>query len=411
MESKIKTCRHCKNELKYELINLGKTPPSNSFLKIDELEKGEIFYPLTTFVCEKCFLVQVPEYKSHSDIFNDDYAYFSSYSDSWLNHIEKYVENITDELNLSKDSFVLEIASNDGYLLKNFVNKSIPCLGVEPTQNTAKIAIESGIDTLIEFFSYNLSNELKKADLIICNNVLAHVPDINDFVKGLKNVLKPGGTITIEFPHLLNLLESFQFDTIYHEHFSYLSLFSTKKIFESFDLEIYKVDKILTHGGSLRLYVKNKSCNQIEIDPSVQEILDLEVSCGINNLEFYENFKIGALNIKLNALNFLIDTKIKKKSVLAYGAAAKGNTFLNYCGVGRDLIPYVVDKSEHKQGRFLPTNNIPILNETIISEIKPDYIIILPWNLEEEIKRQLSYVNKWGCKFVTFIPQLNISEG
>ena len=391
------------------MINLGKNPASNSYLNITELDNSEKFYPLTVYVCKNCFLTQVPEYKSHQEIFNNEYAYFSSYSNSWLEHAFRYVEDITLELGLNQESFVTEIASKDGYLLKNFIDKKIPCLGIEPTQNTALEAQKKGIETITDFFSFALSKKLQKSDLIICNNVLAHVPDINDFIKGLKNLLLPKGTITIEFPHLLSLIKYFQFDTIYHEHYSYLSLYSTKRIFEKFGLTIYKVDSLSTHGGSLRVFVSHVE-NKNPIDKTVNDILNLELKFGLNNLKTYEKFKNDVFNLKHQALNFLFKEKKKNKKIIAYGAAAKGNTFLNYCGIGNEFIDFVVDRSKFKQGKYLPGNNIPIVSEEKLINHKPDYIIILPWNLTEEIIQQLSYAKKWGCLFVTFIPKLKISK-
>ena len=402
-------CRHCKESLIFEMINLGKSPASNSYLNITELDHSEKFYPLTVYVCKNCFLAQVPEYKSHQEIFNNEYAYFSSYSNSWLEHVFRYVEDITLELGLTQESFVTEIASNDGYLLKNFIDKKIPCLGIEPTQNTALEAQKKGIETITEFFSLEHSKKLQKSDLIICNNVLAHVPDINDFIKGLKNLLLPKATITIEFPHLLSLIKYFQFDTIYHEHYSYLSLYSTKRIFEKFGLTIYKVVSLSTHGGSLRVFVCHVE-NKNPIDKSVNDILNLELKFGLNNLKTFEKFKIDVFNLKHQALNFLFQEKKKNKKIIAYGAAAKGNTFLNYCGIGSEFIDFVVDRSKFKQGKYLPGNNIPIVSEEKLIDHKPDYIIILPWNLTEEIIQQLSYAKKWGCLFVTFIPKLKINK-
>lgn len=408
MESNHKICRHCCDKLDYVMINLGKTPPSNSYITKNKLNEPEKIYPLIVYICNNCFLAQVPEFKSNKEIFDSEYAYFSSYSESWLNHSYEFVEYIINELCLNNESYIIEIASNDGYLLKNFVEKKIPCLGIEPTLNTAQVAQKKGVDTLVDFFTYELSKKLQKSDLIICNNVLAHVPNINDFVRGLKNTLKPNGTITIEFPHLLNLIQKLQFDTIYHEHYSYLSLYTTKIIFEKYGLNIYKAEKLSTHGGSLRLFIKHSKNENLKIHSSVSKILDLELNYGLNKLENYDSFKNEVFRIKQKALEFLYKKKSENKKIIAYGAAAKGNTFLNYCGIGNELIDFVVDKSNHKQGKYLPYNNIPILNETMINEYKPDYVIIFPWNLKEEIIKQLDYVRSWGCSFVCFIPNLRI---
>ena len=408
MDSSKYKCRHCSQDLNFEMINLGKSPPSNSYITFESVDQGELFYPLKVFVCENCFLVQVPEFKLHSEIFNDEYAYFSSYSKTWLKHAQKYVQEITSSLKLNRNSFVIEIASNDGYLLKNFKANGIPCLGIEPTKNTALIASRKGVKTITEFFTYELSKSLKKADLIVCNNVLAHVPDINDFVRGLKNILKIDGTITIEFPHLLSLLKNLQFDTIYHEHYSYLSIYSLLNVFERFGLSIYRVEEIQTHGGSLRIFVKHKSFKSLFIDQSVDNIVQKELKFRINEMSIYKNFKLKVLKLKVETLSFLTEQKILNKKIIAYGAAAKGNTFINYCGLNTEYIDFVVDRSEFKKSKFLPGSNIPILSEKNIKDYKPDYIIILPWNLENEIKEQLNYVQGWGCKFVIFVPQLKV---
>lgn len=401
-------CRHCNNELKYEFINLYNSPPSNSFLIDKELNEPEVLYPLKIYVCDKCFLVQIDEYKKSNEIFNSNYAYFSSYSKTWLEHAKTYVDDIIPRLGLTNKSLVTEIASNDGYLLQYFKMKDIPCIGIEPTHSTASVAISKGINVIEDFFSFELSKKLQKSDLILGNNVLAHVPDINNFVMGVKNLLKENGTATFEFPHLLNLINENQFDTIYHEHFSYLSLIAVKTIFEKFDLKIYDVKELKTHGGSLRIFISHKNNNNIKISNSVEYLINKEKKFKLDKIEVYSNFESRVQEIKFELLDFLLKAKRENKKVIAYGAAAKGNTLLNYCGIKSDLIDIVVDLSPHKQGKYMPLSHIPILSEDNILKYKPDYILILPWNLKEEIIKQLSYVREWNCKFITAIPNLNI---
>jgi hypothetical protein len=399
-------CRHCGKELQYEFIDLYNSPPSNSYLTQTQLNEPETLYPLKLYVCENCFLVQIDEYKKSTEIFDSGYAYFSSYSSSWLEHARKYVNMITGRLNLGGNSFVIEIASNDGYLLQNFKEKNIPCLGIEPTASTAKAAKEKGIDVLEEFFNTGTAQTLKKADLIIGNNVLAHVPDINDFVAGLKIALNNGGTITMEFPHLLNLINLNQFDTIYHEHFSYLSLLTVQKIFSSQGLKIYDVEELPTHGGSLRIYAAHNENENLAIEANVDNVIEKEKSASLNSIKGYRNFEEKVQKIKWDFLDFLVKTKKEGKKIAAYGAAAKGNTFLNYCGIKSDIIDYVIDASPYKQGRFLPLSHIPIVSEEILKREKPDYIVILPWNLSDEIMKQLHYIKEWDAKFVTAIPEI-----
>lgn len=405
-------CRFCSNELKHEFIDLGMSPPSNSYLSKDDLNKEEVYFPLKLWLCENCFLVQIDEYKSAREIFNNDYAYFSSYSTTWLNHAKNYVDMITDRLVLNEKSKVIEIASNDGYLLQHFKKKNIPCLGIEPTGNTAQVAINKGIETLIDYFTFELSNKIikerGKADLILGNNVFAHVPNINDFVAGLKNLLNNEGTITLEFPHLLQLIENNQFDTIYHEHFWYFSLFALQNVFKKHQLKVYDVEELETHGGSLRLFVNHQEDNSKSIKESIKKLLNKEISKGINQFNYYKKFAERIKKIKIDILEFLIKQRKKGKIVAAYGAAAKGNTFLNYCGIKSDLIEFVVDASPHKQGNFLPGSHIPIVNEEYIKLNKPDYILILPWNIKEEIFNQLNYIKNWGGKFVISIPSLEV---
>lgn len=400
-------CRFCGKELKQEFIDLFNSPPSNSYLTSEQLNEPEVFYPLKTFVCENCFLVQIDEYKKSDEIFNSEYAYFSSYSKSWLAHSKKYVEKMTEKLALNENSYVIEVASNDGYLLQYFKEKNISCLGIEPTKSTAKAAREKGIDVLEEFFGAEMAKKLPKTDLILGNNVLAHVPDINDFVRGLKNALKPMGTVTMEFPHLYNLIKYNQFDTIYHEHFSYLSLIAVKAIFEKQGLKIYDVEELTTHGGSLRIFATHIE-NDIEITTNVERIVEKEKSANMDKLAGYEGFEQKVRKIKLDLLDFLLKAKKEGKKVAAYGAAAKGNTLLNYCGVKSDLIGFVVDASPHKQGKYMPASHIPVVAEEKIRETKPDYILIMPWNLKDEITKQLDYTKEWDAKFVLPIPSLEI---
>jgi SAM-dependent methyltransferase len=401
-------CRHCGQELTHEFIDLFNSPPSNSYLTLEQLNEPETLYPLKILICDKCFLVQIDEYKKSEEIFNSSYAYFSSYSTTWLDHARNYVNMITDRLNLNESSLVIEVASNDGYLLQYFKEKNIPCLGIEPSTSTAQAARQKGIGVIEQFFTANLAETLKKADLILGNNVLAHVPDINDFVKGLKSALKPSGTITMEFPHILNLIQLNQFDTIYHEHFSYLSLLTVQTIFKSQGLKIYDVEELSTHGGSLRIYAAHCGNESIKIKNHVDVLIDKEKAAGLNTIEGYQGFEKKAQEIKWAFFDFLLKVKHKGKKIAAYGAAAKGNTFLNYCGIKPDAIPFIVDSSPHKQHKFMPLSHIPIVAEETIKNEKPDYIIILPWNLKEEITQQLSYIRDWGAKLVTAIPRVEV---
>ena len=399
-------CRFCTTPLTSEFLDLVNSPASNSFLTKEQLNEPEIFYPLKLFVCDSCRLVQIDEYKKSDDIFDKNYIYFSSFSTSWVEHAKNYVDMISSRLKLNQDSFVIEIAANDGYLLQYVKENNIPCLGIEPTSSTAKVAREKGIEILEEFFSLALAKSLKKADLILGNNVLAHVPDINDFVAGLKEVLAVEGTITMEFPHLLRLIEEMQFDTVYHEHFSYFSLYTVMRIFKSQDLDIYDVDELPTHGGSLRIYAKHCSDKSKNIGQGIQKVLDDEKAYGLYSEERYKGLQKKVTQIKYDFLEFLVNAKKEKKKIIGYGAAAKGNTFLNFCGINNDFIDFVVDKSPHKQNHYLPASHIPVVSEDNIKSFKPDYIIILPWNIKEEIMEQLSYTRKWGCKFVVAIPEI-----
>ena len=404
-------CRFCNTELTNVFIDLVNSPASNSFLAPAQLAEPEVFYPLKVYTCENCFLVQVDEYKKSDAIFNSDYVYFSSYSTSWLKHAQQYTEKMTARFGLDSSSQVIEIASNDGYLLQYFREKGIPVMGIEPTSNTAEVAIGKGIKTIIEFFGVELADRLRnhwdvKADLLLGNNVLAHVPDIVDFVAGMKILLAPEGVITMEFPHLVQLVDNHQFDTIYHEHFSYLSFYTVKQVFESQGLVLFDVEELPTHGGSLRIYARHEEDESKPVSTEVARLLGLELGKGINDLHYYRNFQEKAMNVKMELLRFLISQKEAGKKVAAYGAAAKGNTLLNYCGIKNDLIDYVVDANPHKQGKFLPASHIPVVAEEHLRQHKPDFVIILPWNLRDEITSQLAYIRDWGGKFIVPIPKL-----
>jgi SAM-dependent methyltransferase len=404
-------CRFCKNPLTHEFVDLVNSPPSNSYLTAEQLNEPEVYYPLRAFVCGQCFLVQIEEYKSAAQIFDAGYAYFSSFSTSWLEHSRRYVEMMIERFGYDDDSLVTEIASNDGYLLQYFRERGIPVLGVEPTLSTATAATIKGIDTLTEFFGADLARRLvdegRQADLLLGNNVLAHVPDINDFVEGLRIALKPGGVVTMEFPHVLKLIEQCRFDTIYHEHFSYLSLTTTKALFEAHGLDIFDVEELSTHGGSLRIFARHSGAEEA-VSERIGVSLEKEESAGITAIERYQGFQesVDALRDKL--LTFLLTEKGSGKSIAAYGAAAKGNTLLNYCGIKRGLIDFVVDASPHKQGKFLPGSHIPVVNEAALSDARPDLVLIIPWNLKDEITQQLSYIRDWGGKFVVLTPELEV---
>lgn len=405
-------CRFCNAKLELEFIDLIASPPSNSFLTKEQLQQPETYYPLNVFVCSKCLLVQLDEFKKNEEIFNDEYIYFSSYSSSWLKHCENYVEMIINRLNLNKNSLVIEIASNDGYLLQYFKKKNIPCLGIEPTNNTAEIAKQKGIETIVEFFGSKLANkffeEKKQADLIIGNNVLAHDPNLNDFVEGLRIALKNDGILTMEFPHIMQLIKHNQFDTIYHEHFSYFSLYTIIQIFSAHKLSIFDVQELPTHGGSLRIYVKHEGNSMLNISENVKAVLEKEEEFNLHTTKGYLNFQQKADAVKNELLGFLNNCKKENKKLIAYGAAAKGNTLLNYCGIKSDLIPFIVDASSAKQNKYLPGSRIPVVDEAKIKEYKPDYVLILPWNLKDEIMSQLAYIHEWNGKFIIPIPKLEI---
>ena len=405
-------CRFCTNPLTHEFVDLVNSPPSNSYLRAEQLNEPEVFYPLRVFVCEKCFLVQIDEFKKSNEIFDENYAYFSSFSKSWLEHSRKYVEMMCGRFGFNEDSQVIEIASNDGYLLQYFKEKNVPVLGIEPTLSTAQAARAKGIESWTEFFGTGLAEKIVdkslQADLLLGNNVLAHVPDINDFVAGLKIALKPNGVITMEFPHLLQLVENNQFDTIYHEHFSYLSFHTVKQIFAAQKLEIFDVEEVLTHGGSVRIFAKHAENETHDVTTNVEGILVKEKSLGLLNLDYYLDFQAKADGVKNEFLGFLLDQKKNGKKIAAYGAAAKGNTLLNYCGIKKDLIDFVVDASPHKQNSFLPASHIPIVVENFIRSEKPNLVIILPWNIKEEITEHLNYIRDWNGQFVAAIPELKI---
>lgn len=405
-------CRHCTHPLEHVFLDLGFAPPSNAYLTEADLTKPELYFPLKLFVCDQCWLVQTEDYAQADELFRSDYAYFSSVSQGWLDHAARYVEKVSRQFNLGKNSHVIEVASNDGYLLKNFVAAGIPCLGIEPTASTAAAAEALGIPVLREFFGQRLAEKLvaegRAADLVLGNNVYAHVPDINDFTAGLKTVLKQGGVVTLEFPHLLNLIEQNQFDTVYHEHFSYLSLHTVNRIFAQAGLRVWDVEQLPTHGGSLRVY----GCHQDDdrdTTAAVQELLQKEHSRGLCQLATYQEFQQRADRVKDDLLVFLIEQKRAGNKVAAYGAAAKGNTLLNYAGVKPDLLPFVCDAAPSKQGKYMPGSHIPIQSTELIQEQRPDYVLILPWNIAEEVISKNAFVREWGGVFVTAIPKLIIS--
>jgi hypothetical protein len=406
-------CRHCQTELEHVFLDLGYAPPSNAYLTKEALKTPETTFPLKLFVCDQCWLVQTDDYTEADELFSQDYAYFSSTSQGWLNHAADYSEEITKRLGLNKESFVIEVASNDGYLLKNFVAAGIPCLGVEPTDSTADAAEKIGVPVLREFFGVTtattLVDEGKSANLICGNNVYAHVPDINDFTKGLRIALKEGGTINLEFPHLMRLIEQNQFDTVYHEHFSYLSLTSVSSIFAQAGLRVYDIEELPTHGGSLRIY----GCHEADTkttEPAVQALLEKEKAFGIQDMQIYSNFQKKADKVKNDFLAFLIKQKRAGKSVAAYGAAAKGNTLMNYAGIKHDLIDFICDAAPSKQSKYMPGSHIPILTPEELARRRPDWVIILPWNITEEVMLQQKQVLSWGGKFVIAVPELKVHK-
>jgi len=405
-------CRHCSSNLEQPFLDLGVAPPSNAYLMPENVKSAEIWYPLRLMVCNECWLVQTEDYADCDELFTDEYAYFSSTSKSWLAHAEDYVEKMVARFHLSQNSTVVEIAANDGYLLQ-YVNKhGVPCYGIEPTSSTAEAAREKGVEIIEEFFGASLAQSLVRqgrlADLIAANNVLAHVPDINDFVAGFACLLKPEGVATFEFPHLLKMVQQAQFDTAYHEHYSYLSLTTVSRIFESNGLKVFDVEELPTHGGSLRVFAQRQDCIRKPL-PSVNTILDEESSAGMSSSGFYSGFQKAAERVKNDLLEFLLRVKKEGKTVAAYGAAAKGNTLLNFAGVKPDLLPFVCDAAKAKQEKFLPGSHIPILPPEALEENRPDYILVLPWNIVSEVKKQLSFLHEEGSRFVTAAPRLEIS--
>lgn len=404
-------CRHCAAPLTDVFIDLGAAPPSNAFLRTEDLARPELHFPLKVYTCAECQLVQVDEVQRHDALFSDDYVYFSSYSSSWLAHARRYVDQVVDRLTLGADSLVMEIASNDGYLLQYVKARGIGCVGIEPTASTAAVARGLGIESIESFFGAGFARqfvaERRQADLVLGNNVLAHVPDINDFVAGLREVLAPAGTITVEFPHLLQLVEQGQFDTVYHEHFSYLSLHTVQRIFASQGLAVWDVQELPTHGGSLRVWAQHADHPRAPT-AAVSALLRKEADAGMTGMDFYRRLQPVAERIKNDLLSFLIEQRRAGKSVVGYGAAAKGNTLLNYAGVRPDLLACVADASPHKQGRFLPGSRIPVVAEAELRRQRPDFVIVLPWNLRDEIGEQLAYIRDWGGRLVTLVPQLRI---
>ena len=404
-------CRFCGETLRNTFVDLGMSPLCESYLQSDQLNQMEPFYPLHVYVCENCFLVQLEEYVSAEEIFSE-YAYFSSYADTWVQHARDYTEMVVERFKLDEHSYVAEIGSNDGYLLQHFLAKGIPVLGIEPAGNIAKVAVGKGIPTVVKFFGEKTARELategKQADLLIGNNVLAQVPDLNGFVKGLKVLLSPQGIITVEFPHLMRLVEGNQFDTIYHEHFSYFCFVTIKKVFAARDLTIFDVEELSTHGGSLRIYARHTDDGSKPVGPRITELRAREEATGLTRLEYYFSFAEKVKETKRKLLDFLIRAKRERKSIASYGAPGKGNTLLNYCGIGTDFLDYTVDRNPYKQGKFLPGTHIPIFHPDKIKETKPDYVLILPWNFKDEIMEQVGYIRDWGGQFVVPIPKVKI---
>ena len=405
------SCRHCQGSLCHVFLDLGFAPPSNAYLTKADLHRPELYYPLKLYVCDRCWLVQTADYARADQLFQADYAYFSSTSSTWLAHAARYAELMRARLDLGADSLVIEIAANDGYLLRNFVAAGIPCLGIEPTADTAAAAKSQGVPVLREFFGAALGRQLaaqgRRADLIIGNNVYAHVPDINDFTAGLQSALKPGGTITLEFPHLLRLIVETQFDTVYHEHFSYLSLYTVQRIFAAQGLRVCDVEQLPTHGGSLRVHGVHRDDPRTET-PAVRQVLNDESDAGLRGLPVYQGFQPRANRLKDDLLAYLIEQKRSGRRVAAYGAAAKGNTLLNYAGVKPDLLPFVCDAAPSKQGKYLPGSHLPILAPAVLTDRRPDDLLILPWNSADEVRNQLSDLGAQGTRFVTAVPTLRI---
>jgi SAM-dependent methyltransferase len=404
-------CRFCGAALRHTFVDLGMSPLCETYPAASDFKRGEVYYPLHVYTCEKCFLVQLEEYEKVENIFTD-YPYFSSYSDSWLKHCENYCDKMIQRFGLHDRSFVVEVASNDGYLLQYFVRKQVPVLGIEPAANVAKVAVEKGVPTLVRFFGTQAAKVLVAerggADLVLGNNVLAQVPDLNDFVEGLKIILKPEGVLTLEFPHLLRLIEWNEFDTIYHEHFSYFSLLTTVRILEAHGMKVFDVEELSTHGGSLRVYASRAESATHPVQPAVAKLIETETKAGLALPEGYERFAQQVKETKLAFVEFLLAAARQGKKVAGYGAPGKSATLLHYCGIGKDLIEFTVDRSPHKQGRFLPGSHIPIYHPDKIRETQPDYVVILPWNLKGEIMQQLEFIREWGGKFVVPIPKVTV---
>ncbi len=411
MQKATRACRFCGAGLDKTFVDLGMSPLCETYPSDADLSRGEMYYPLHVFVCDRCWLVQLEEFESAENIFSD-YPYFASFSDSWLRHCEKYCLEMQRRFGLGKDSFVAEVASNDGYLLQYFVRVGVPVLGIEPAANVAKAAVEKGVPTMVRFFGVEVAQELahqgQTADLVLGNNVLAQVPDLNDFVEGLRILLKPDGVLTLEFPHLLRMIERNEFDTIYHEHFSYFSLFTTVKIMQAHGLKVFDVEELPSHGGSLRVFACREETSAHPLEANVSRVLEDEERAGLFTAEGYKSFARQAEETKLALVDFLIHAARQGKSVVGYGAPGKSATLLHYCGIGKDLIEYTVDRSPHKQGRHLPGTHIPIYEPDRIRETKPDYVVILPWNLQNEIVAQMQYIREWGGKFVVPIPKVTI---
>jgi SAM-dependent methyltransferase len=410
-DAALPTCRFCAAPLRHTFVDLGMSPLCESYVPADRANAMEAFYPLHAKVCERCLLVQLEEFVAAEDIFSE-YAYFSSYSDSWVSHARAYVEMAIDRFGLGSESLVMEVASNDGYLLRHVVERGIPALGIEPAANVAEVATELGIETIVRFFGREAAADLvaegRRADLLAANNVMAHVPDLNDFVAGIEMVLTPDGVATIEVPHLMRLVEDNQFDTIYHEHFQYFSLLSAQRVLIGHGLELFDVDQLKSHGGSLRLYAQRASTGTRPIDQRVHDLVAREIELGFDTLEAHRAFTAQVEETKWSLLEFLIAKRREGKRIAGYGAPGKGNTLLNYCGIRTDLLEYTVDRNPYKQGQFLPGTHIPILHPEVLERDRPDYILILPWNLKEEIVAQLSFVREWGARFIVPIPRVEV---
>lgn len=405
-------CRHCGSELNLPLVDLGSAPPSNAYLTEHTLHAPERWFPLRVLVCESCWLVQTENFAQADELFDAEYAYFSGFSSSWLAHCDRYVSEMVESFGLNQDSYLVEVAANDGYLLQYVQGRGIPCLGIEPTASTAEAARRKGLSIVEEFFGTDLAKKLanqgKQADLTVANNVLAHVPNINDFVAGFALLLKPQGVATFEFPHLLRLIEETQFDTIYHEHFSYLSLTAVKQIFAANGLSVFDVEEHPTHGGSLRVFAQRQELGLHPVSDRVEKLLNKELKAGISNPDYYGDFQRKVNHVKNNFLTFLLGAKHEGKVIAGYGAAAKGNTLMNYAGIRPDLISFVVDRNPAKQGKFMPGSRIPIVEENYIKEVQPDWVVILPWNLKTEVMQQLEYIRIWGAQFITAVPNLEV---